>query len=150
MAESEIELTVVINRPVAEVFAFIARAENMPRWAKYITDAAQTSEGAVDVGTTCYVVSKMMGMNVKQNFTVTECIPDRVYAAKSTSGPVPMESRYVLEEASGATELHVSVTTDLSGVMKMAGPLLIRKLRKQMREDHESLKRFLESEGTTE
>ena len=148
MAETKIELTVVINRPVAEVFAFIARADNMPRWAKYITDAAQTSEGPVDVGTTCYVVSKMMGMQVKQDFTVTECIPDRVYAARSTSGPVPMESRYVLEEASGATELHVTVTTDLSGVMKMAGPLLNRRLRKQMREDHENLKLYLESQRT--
>ena len=145
MAETKIEFTVVIDRPVAEVFAFIARAENMPRWAKYITDAAQTSEGAVDVGTTCYVVSKMMGMNVKQDFTVTECVPDHVYEAKSTSGPVPMVSRYVLEEVSGGTELHASVTTDLSGVMKMAGPLLIRKLRKQLREDHENLKRYLES-----
>ena len=144
------EYTVVIDRPTAEVFAFIAKAENMPRWAKYVADAAQTSEGPVDVGTTCYVVSKMMGMQVKQDFTVTECIPDRVYAAKSTSGPVPMESRYVLEEASGATEVHVSTTTDLSGVMKMAGPLLIRKLRKQMQEDHENLKRYLESERATE
>ena len=146
MAETKIEYTVVINRPIAEVFAFISKADNMPRWAKYITEAAQTSEGPVDVGTTCYVVSKMMGLQVKQDFTVTECIPDRVYAARSTSGPVPMESRYVLEEASGATEVHVSTTTDLSGVMKMAGPLLTRKLRKQMREDHENLKRYLESE----
>ena len=144
------EYSVVIDRPIAEVFEFLSKAENMPRWAKYIADAAQTSEGPVDVGTTCYVVSKMMGMQVKQDFTVTECIPDRVYAAKSTSGPVPMESRYVLEEASGGTEVHVSVTTDLSGIMKMAGPLLIRKLRKQMREDHENLKRYLESERATE
>ncbi len=150
MAETKIELTVVINRPVAEVFSFIAKADNMPRWAKYIADAAQTSEGAVDVGTTCYVVSKMMGMQMKQDFAVTECIPDRVYAAKSTSGPVPMESRYVLEEASGGTGLHVSVTTDLSGVMKMAGPLVTRRLRKQMREDHENLKRYLESGEATE
>ena len=150
MAETKIELSVVINRPVAEVFAFIAKADNMPRWAKYIADAAQTSEGPVDVGTTCYVVSKMMGMEMKQDFTVTECIPDRVYAARSTSGPVPMESRYVLEEASGGTQVHVSVTTDLSGFMKMAGPLLIRRLRKQMREDHENLKLYMESGRATE
>ena len=149
MAETKIEHTVVINRPIAEVFAFIAKADNMPRWAKYITDAAQTSEGPVDVGTTCYVVSKMMGMQVKQDFTVTECIPDHVYAARSTSGLVPMESRYVLEEASGATEVRVSTTTDLSGVMKMAGPLLTRKLRKQMREDHENLKQYLETGKAT-
>ncbi len=94
MSETKIEHTVVINRPIAEIFTFLSKAENMPRWAKYITDAAQTSDGAVDVGTTCYVVSKMMGMQVKQDFTVTECVPDSVYAAKSTSGPVPMESRY--------------------------------------------------------
>ena len=145
MSKTKIEHTVVINRPIAEIFTFLSRAENMPRWAKYITDAAQTSDGAVDVGTTCYVVSKMMGMQVKQDFTVTECVPDSVYAAKSTSGPVPMESRYVLEEASGGTAVHVSTTTDLSGVMKMAGPLLIRKLRKQIRVDHENFKQYMES-----
>ena len=149
MAETKIEYRVVINRPIAEVFSFLSKADNMPRWAKYIVDAAQTSEGPVDVGTTCHVVSKIMGMQMKQDFTVTECIPVRAYAARSTSGPVPMESRYVLNEASGATEVHVSTTTDLSGVMKMAGPLLIRKLRKQMQDDHENLKRYLESEKAT-
>ena len=48
------------------------------------------------------------------------------------------------------TEVHVSTTTDLSGVMKMAGPLLTRRLRKQMRVDHENLKHYLESGKATE
>jgi uncharacterized protein YndB with AHSA1/START domain len=146
MAQTKFEFTVVINRPVEDVFEFLSRAENMPRWAENVIEAVQTSEGRVDVGTTCHVVTKGMGMQVKQDFVVTECQQNRLYAAKSTSGPVQVENRYILEADNGGTKLYAYSSADLGGFMGLAGPLLNRKLKKQFETDHTNLKRLLESQ----
>ena len=145
MAETKLEISVFIKRPISEVFDFVSRAENMPKWAEKIVAAAQTSDGPVDVGTTCYVVAKAMGREATQEFVVTECVRDKIYVAKSTSGPMQIETRYDLEEADGGTNLRASVSANMSGIMAMAGPLIARKMKRQFEEDHANLKQMLES-----
>jgi hypothetical protein len=46
------EHTVVIDRPVEEVFAFATDPNNDSLWQSTTLETEQTSEGAVDVGTT--------------------------------------------------------------------------------------------------
>lgn len=145
MPVTHIEHTIVINRPVSEVFAYLSKPENMPKWAKATLDAAQTSEGPVGVGTTCYVVNKAMGMQVNMDFVVTEFEQDSVYAAKTTKSLFPMELTYKFESVDGGTRVHVTSEADLAGVMSMAGPLLKRKGESQIKDDHANLKRILES-----
>ena len=145
MAETSMELSIFIKRPISEVFEFVSKAENMPKWAAKIVDAAQTSEGPVGVGTTCYVVAKAMGWEAKQDFVVTQCIEDKTYVAKSTSGPLQMETRYDLEQVDGGTNLRASVVASMSGMMAIAGPLIARKMKTQFKEDHATLKRLLEA-----
>ena len=147
MAITQMEHSVVIKRPIKDVFEYVSKAENMPTWAEKVMQAEQTSEGTVDVGTTCFVVTKGMGMELKQDFVVTECEKNHVYSAKSTSGPVSMETRYEFETVEGGTRLHLNVTAELGGLIKFAGPLLTRRLKKQLQDDHANLKRLLESQG---
>lgn len=47
----KIEHSVVINRPVAEVFAYVTRPENTPRWQSGMLASQQISDGAMGVGT---------------------------------------------------------------------------------------------------
>ncbi|HZW41718.1 MAG TPA: SRPBCC family protein, partial [Agromyces sp.] len=42
---------VTINRPRAEVFAYLARFENIPRWNYAISETRQLTSGRVGVGT---------------------------------------------------------------------------------------------------
>lgn len=138
-------LTIFIKRPIGDVFEFVSKAENMPRWAEKITDAAQTSEGVVEVGTTCYVTARAMGREVTQDFVVTGCVENETYVAKSTSGPVEMETSYNLETAEGGTNVRATIIANMSGMMAMAGPLIARKMKSQFEKDHANLKRLLES-----
>ena len=39
------ENTVEIDRPIEEVFRFVANFENVPRWNYYVVDVRQLSEG---------------------------------------------------------------------------------------------------------
>lgn len=51
--------TIRIERPVADVFAFVADLENLPKWNHFVTDVRKTSVGSVGVGTTYHQMRKM-------------------------------------------------------------------------------------------
>ena len=140
------ELKLFIRRPVAEVFEFVSKTENMPKWAEKIVDAAPTSDGAVDVGTTCYIVAKAMGREATPAFVVTECVENKKFVAKSTSGPVDMETSYQLEPTDNGTNVHAITTVNMSGMMALAGPFMARKMKSQFEKDHANLKQLLESQ----
>ena len=140
-----IEHTVEIDRPVDEVFAFMASVENLPSWAENTVQAEQTSAGPVGEGTTCRVVNRAMGQQLDHRFVVTEYEPNRRYAARSTSGPFPMALSYTVEPAGAGTRLHVVSEAEPGGLMKLAGPMIDRMARRQIAVDHANLKRLLES-----
>jgi len=142
------ELKIFIQRPVAEVFEFLSKVENMPKWAEKIVDAAQTSDGAVNVGTACYIVSKAMGREATQDFVVTECVENLKYSAKSTSGPVEMETSYQLEPTDDGTNVHSITKVYMSGMMALAGPIMAHKMKSQFEKDHANLKQLLEGQKT--
>ena len=43
----KIEMSIVINRPVEEVFAFLSDFENNPKWQATSVEARKISEGPV-------------------------------------------------------------------------------------------------------
>jgi len=45
------ELSTVINRPLEEVFGFLANLENDLKWRREWVDARKTSEGLIGLGT---------------------------------------------------------------------------------------------------
>ena len=147
MAATRIEHSLMIDRPVCGVFAFMEKAENMPRWAENVIEAAQTSEGPVGIGTTCQVTNKAMGYTFVQDFVVTEYERDSVYAARTTAGPFPLSTRYDLSEEDGATRVHVVSEADLSKFGGLAGPFIHKMAQKQIETDHARLKKLLEREG---
>ena len=145
-----VEHTVVIDRPIEEVFAFMAEVENLPRWAENTIEARQTSEGPVSAGTTCTVRSKAMGRVMAHHFVVTEYEPHTRYAAESTSGPFPMHMRYSLEPSDGGTRVYTVSEADLGGIARIAAPVLATMARKQIAADHRRLKLMLESQAPSE
>ena len=47
-----IETSIVINRPVKEVFAFLSNFENWPKWSPGLLENKKTSDGPISRGTT--------------------------------------------------------------------------------------------------
>lgn len=54
----EFELTINIERPASEVFAFVANLENVPKWNYFVMEVRKTSEGSLGVGTTYHQTRK--------------------------------------------------------------------------------------------
>lgn len=142
-----IEKSVVINRPIEEVFAFVARSENYAQWAGPVLEAKQTSEGPVGVGTTSTRVTQFLGRRIESDYEVTEYEPNRKVSSKTSSGPVPLGERITFEAVDGGTKVSVVGEVEPAGFFKLAEPILARAIKRQMGTDVGTLKDLLEAQA---
>ncbi len=144
------EHSVVIDRPVEEVFAFATDPNNDPLWQSTSLETEQTSEGPLDVGATLRNTSKFLGRRIESTLEVTENEPPRKQCVRVTSGPIPGSGCYLFESADdGSTRFTQTFEAEVDGFFRLAEPLVGRALRRQMQADMETLKDLLES-GETE
>ncbi len=55
-----LEHSVVINRPIEQVFEYVTNIENAPKWKSRLLEVTRTSEGPVGVGTTTTHVGQFL------------------------------------------------------------------------------------------
>ena len=142
----KIECEVEINRPIEEVFAFLADHENDTKWRSGLVEWKRTSEGT-GVGSTSTAVLQFMGHRVEISMEVTEYVENIRIGFKTTSGPMPMEGLYSLEPAEGGTKLALAVQGEASGLFKLAEPLFAGIVKSQIETDFKTLKDLLEAGG---
>jgi uncharacterized protein YndB with AHSA1/START domain len=141
--------TVVIDRPLEEVFAFVAEPNNDPLWLSTTLETQHTSEGAVDVGTTFRDVSKFLGRRIESTMEITQHEPPHKQCIRVISGPIPGEGCYFLEPADGgSTRFTQTFEAEVGGFFRLAEPLVGRALRRQTEADMATLKDLLESSET--
>ena len=63
--------TVVIDRPIDEVFAFLADGTNDPKFSPRVQEIHQTTDGPVGVGTVFESTVKDAGMKSNRQFEIT-------------------------------------------------------------------------------
>jgi hypothetical protein len=69
------EATVVIDRPIEEVFAFLADGENDPKFSPRVLEISKTTDGPPGVGTVYASTVKDAGVKTKREFKITEFEP---------------------------------------------------------------------------
>ena len=144
------EHTVVIERPVEEVFAFAADPNNDTLWQSTSLETEQTSEGPVDVGTTFRNTSKFLGRRIESTYEVTENDPPHKQCVRITSGPIPGSGCYLFEPAGGgdSTRFTQRFEAEVGGFFRLAEPLVGRAIRRQQEADMATLKDMLEAGET--
>lgn len=144
---AKVEVSVVINRPIEEVFAFAANIENNAQWQSGVLKAQVTSEGPIGVGTTYRYVTQLLGRRIEADGEIIEYEPNKKYSFESTSGPFPIEGGLTCEAAEGGTKVTQVVEADIGGFFKMAEPLVVRTIKKQFEADVGNLKELLEAQA---
>jgi uncharacterized protein YndB with AHSA1/START domain len=140
------EHTVVIDRPIEEVFAFATDPDNVSLWQSTSLETEQTSEGPVGVGTTFRDTSKFLGRRIESTYEVTENDPPHKQCMRITSGPIPGSGCYALEPTDGgSTRFTQNFEADVGGFFRLAEPLVGRAIRRQMEADMATLKDLLEA-----
>jgi uncharacterized protein YndB with AHSA1/START domain len=98
----EFENTITIDRPVSEVFEFVADPENFPRWNYYVLTVKKLSTGPIGVGAAYHQVRK----TDQQDFRITEFVPNRRMVLKTSPHSTPqLEMQFTFSEQAGATRL---------------------------------------------
>ena len=130
--------SVVIERPVSEVFAFVADGERAPEWRSGVLDIHRTSgEGAGSRYT--QGVKGPMGRRIDADFEVTVYEPDRRLEFQTVSGPVRPHGRYEFEPSGDGTRVTFSLDAELSGLRAL---LLGRAVQRTMEAEVGALDRL--------
>ena len=83
-----VENTVIINRPIEEVFEYASTPENDPTWVPASIRNQRTLPGPMRVGMTTEETVKLFGRTSRDTWAVTEYEPPTVIAYRATSGPL--------------------------------------------------------------
>ncbi|MEX0674387.1 MAG: SRPBCC family protein [Gaiellaceae bacterium] len=130
-----------IERPPADVYAFLADPENLPRWQSEVLEVRRESE------TRFREVRTFIGRRIESTLEVTAAEPGREFSLRSSSGPVRFSVRHLLEPAGeGRTLLRVLGEAEgAGGLFKLGGRLLRRAAERRFQEDFARLKDILEA-----
>ena len=142
------EHTVEINRPVEEVFDFLANPRNDALWSEGLVVSRKTSTGPIARGSTGRRAERFGARQIEIDWEVTEFQRNQKLIFKATSGDLPFEGGYTLEDYAGGTKLIFSGEGELGLFARTASTDTSRIVRQQMREDYDRLKMILEGRGT--
>jgi uncharacterized protein YndB with AHSA1/START domain len=135
----EFDLEVRIDRPVADVFAYVTDIRNVPEW-----QASAESAEWIEEGRRFRERRHFMGRTATLELEVTALEPDRRFDIRTTSSPVQFEIRHSFEPADGGTVLRAHGEARLGGALRFAAGVARRQAEGQFRRDFERLKAVLE------
>ena len=140
----KLEQSIVINRPVEEVYDFVTDVEKASQWRSGVVESKKISAEPA-VGATASEVMQFMGRRMETTYEITEYEPNKRFGFKVISGPVPMEGVYAFESVEGGTKLDFTVEGDAGGFFRLAEPILARMVKRQVETDFSNLKDLLEA-----
>ena len=139
--------SVIIHRPISEVFAFVTTPENSSRWQSATVETKMITPGPVGVGTRMSHVGKFMGRRIQVTASVTEYVPNRRYRYDSVFRSTAYFLRYTFETAEEGTKLTLDSEIEPTGMFKLLAPLIVRMTERMYRKDLDKMKQVLEIGG---
>jgi uncharacterized membrane protein len=139
--------TVLIKRPVEEVFGFVADLTNVPSMDPSVKSVQKTSEGPIEAGTTFRVRQKTphLGKGREASVRYTAVKPNRKIDLKARVGPSSPTARLTFERAEGGTRVRVRGEPNPGGPLKVLSPLSTRQGQHMWDERLARLKRTMET-----
>jgi hypothetical protein len=124
--------TVVIDRPIDEVFAFMADGENDPKFSSRVLEIAKTTDGPPGVGTVYASTVKDAGVKTKREFKLTEFeAPSKIRWAEISKNLVTApEGGYDLAPAGDGTSVAFFNVLEGHGPGALIAGLALRSARK--------------------
>src|SRR5690242_17306885 len=125
--------TTTVNRPIDEVFAFLADGTNDRKFSPRVQEIQKTTDGPVGVGTVFASTVKDAGMTSKREFELTEFQqPTRIRWSERSKNAITVPSGGYDLEPAGDAATNVTIFNDFEGhgFGKVILPLAARAARK--------------------
>lgn len=144
----KLEISVHVNRPVAEVFEYLNDPTKIPEWNSTMEEATP-SETPVKVGTRIRTRARMLGRKVEGTLEVVDHESNKRFVVKGDE-PFPIKGIYTFQAENGGTRLVWAGEGELGGFFKLGEPILARIVKKQLQAQFETAKELLEAQVPAE
>jgi uncharacterized membrane protein len=138
-------VSVEVERPADEVFAYLDEVENNPEWLAGMQSARWTTDPPRGVGSRYEQRARFLGKEIRTTFEVVDHQPGRRVTIRSLEGSsFPLTVTRQVEPL-GARRCRVTETveSDPSGFYRIAGPLLHAMVTRRIKRDYDRLARQL-------
>ena len=142
-----IEHSVVVDRPLEDVFAYLAEPRNMPKWQEAVLEAVPIGDRPIGADTKVRVRRRFMGQNVTLTLDTTEYEQDERFSFTSESGPIALSGTVAVTPHGKGTSVTFTVAGEAEGLFSLAGPFIEQIVRSETVENAARLKDILEGRG---
>jgi uncharacterized protein YndB with AHSA1/START domain len=138
------EVSIYLNRPVEQVFAFLIDPNNLRAWQSNLIETEPVTEGPLQVGARFREVRQMGPRASEYQAEITDFEPNKRFATKTLTEPKCWVT-YIFEPENGGTRLIYKFVLQTNGMMRLLKPLIASSIKKDSHSDFETLKSLLES-----
>jgi uncharacterized protein YndB with AHSA1/START domain len=140
---SSFETSILINRPIEEVFAFVTDLDTWSEWQADLVEVKKTTPGPLAAGSTYTMVIMIRGRQQEVKYTVTEFEANSKITA-SSPGTFTLENQTIFIKVDQETRIRQLTKISSDGLYKIFGPLAVWRFKKQAESSYETLKELLE------
>jgi len=141
-----VEVSMIINHPVADVFAFVANLENLPRWDTDFQEANRVASTPDGVGATYQSLLKYPGgKTATQKVETTEYIENKKITYESEPTKIAKARISIrFESVAQGTKITSLLQPEFYGLFRLLQPLMAGAIRKSHAAHLSNLKPLLE------
>jgi uncharacterized protein YndB with AHSA1/START domain len=141
----DIETSIEIDVPRADVAAFASDPDNAPRWYVNITSIIWETPPPLDIGSRIAFVAHFLGRRIAYTYEVRELVPDQRFVMSTVEGRFPMRTTYRWTDTpSGGTRMHLRNDGEPAGFGRLAAPMVAAAMRRANLKDLQALKALIE------
>ena len=134
----------LIDKPVKDVFAFVANPNNMSKWNSAVVSLEQITPGDVGVGTKFKSVGEMMGRRIEGEMQVVAYEPDSKCGFQVNAGPMQVTMIMTFKTVGTGTKISLNAQGNPAGFFKVAEGMMTGRVKTMMEENLARLKSSLE------
>ena len=139
-----LDLGTLIDKPVKDVFAFVADPNNMSKWNSTVVSLEQITSGEVGVGTKFKSTGEMLGRRVEGEMQVTAYEPDTKCGFQVNAGPIQVNMNLSFKTVGTGTKISLNAQGNPAGFFKLAESVMTGRVKSMMEENLARLKSQLE------
>jgi len=134
----------LIDKPVKDVFAFVADPNNMSNWNSAVVSLEQVTPGEVGVGTKFKSIGEMMGRRMEGEMQVVAYEPDTRCGFQVNAGPMQVTMTMTFKTVGTGTKISLNAQGNPAGFFKIAEGMMTGRVKTMMEENLARLKSVLE------
>jgi uncharacterized membrane protein len=138
------EVTIHLDRPVEQVFAFLMDTGKLPMWQSNLIKNEPLTQGPLRLGSRFIEVRRIGRKESEIQAEITAFEANKRFETKTLTKPQVTVS-YSFEAKNGGTQLKHKFIMLTSGLTRLLEPMIASSIKKESEADFETLKRILEN-----